>query len=284
MAGLADSAACPECGMQALGLLRRECFNCEYDLTGLESSGVCPECGTAVALTLQHPLIRELDPAKARHASGGLWLMVGAYSALFVGGLLGAAFTSAGATIMLPVLALAWLGLYIAGTIRLVLGTPKVTRAKIVCLVGAGVSLGTFVMMILLPMCGVDPSEAMWGMMILVASGGMYAHLAALALIVRQIAYGLGRRRLAAVGTRWVYYTCIWHGLVWLSVIAIALCFVRTSTGSSSDIFGSGAPFIVAWFFSWFGHAVWVIVGMVMMIRLARAARAQVAAIGNAIR
>lgn len=266
--------------MQALGLLRRECFNCEYDLTGLEPSGVCPECGTSVAFTLQHPLIRDLSASKARHASGGLWLMVGAYSALFVGGLLAAAAASTGAAILLPLLALAWLGMYIAGTIRLVLGTPKVTRAKVVCLVSAGVAVGTFVMMAALPMCGVEPSEGVWGLMILVASGGVYAHVASLSVIVRQIAYGLGRRRMAAVGTRWVYYTCIWHGLVWLSVIGIGLVFVGASAGRSSDVLNSGGFFIGAWFLSWIGHAVWVIVGLVMMTRLARSARAQVAAMG----
>ena len=280
LAGLAENAGCPECGMQALGLLRRECVNCEYDLTGLEASGVCPECGTSVAFTLRHPLIRDLSASKARHASGGLWLMVGAYGAIFAGGLLAAVAASTGAALLLPLLAMAWLGMYIAGMIRLVLGTPRVTRAKVVSLASAGVAVGTFIVMAALPMFGVDPSEGVWGLMILVASGGVYAHLASLAVIVRQIAYGLGRRRIAAVGTRWVYYTCIWHGLVWLSVVGIGLCFAGASAGRSGDFLGMAGPFIAAWFFSWIGHAVWVIAGLVMMIRLARAARAQVAAMG----
>src|SRR5437868_2330620 len=98
--GLADGAACPECGKRTQHLLRRECFNCRCDLRGVDPRGVCPKCGTSVEFTLQHTLICELDPRKARHAASGLWLMVGAYAGLIGGTLISLGAGSIGAGIL----------------------------------------------------------------------------------------------------------------------------------------------------------------------------------------
>jgi hypothetical protein len=274
------SAAAPVAGeavLQGSTLTRhRQCISCGYDLYSLALTGVCAECGTPVARTLAVKTLSELDEKGVGRWMVGLrlWLIcsilcVAIVPVMFtlgvlvgVGGELVAMMVGYG----LP------LGIYVCYFIACGFAASDAlvpTRTRVALLGGLGVASASMVAWVVILSSG---RASDWGtlavvcVLLTVQSVCNFAHFAALGDTLERVSVRAGRDATTRMCRTFKWYTIIWHGMELLLVlVVIAMILLK------EDRLVEGP--VAAWFFSWIGHAAWVITGLVVLARLLAAGR-----------
>ena len=244
-------------------------------------TSMCPECNRAVAETCSRPLVRD-DPLRCARLAGwlhGLWwstLALGisitlvVLGATLLGGLGLDRGISGGGVIAIASAALIAVSVTAIGVFWTVAqASIEASRARAATIATMSILLGLIGLLI--------ASESRW----LVRSSDFESigKLALLPLSLCSFAmFHFGGRALAWIAARtdrfvlrpqtnrFAFLTTLWHGIV--LAVAAPLSLLLMISGVDNNNESLMLPLVVAWGFSWFGHAGWMIYAMVAIARV----------------
>lgn len=250
----------------------------------------CPECGRSVAETCNRPLMRD-EPGRCCQLGswlGGLWwcsLAAGIGGTLLVlaatlfGGL------SAGRSVAVLTLVAAGGSLLAAiiamiGSFAAVAHASVCARRALIATILTAFLVSTVVACLLAADYGIgiarSSAETLLKASLIPIAVSSFAMFVFGSQTLAWIASRTDRFVLKPQTNRFAFLTMVWHGVVLVDVLILSLFVLFDGAGQLGDAIAY--PLIAAWFFSWFGHAGWLIYAMVTIARVRSAVRAEVKA------
>lgn len=250
----------------------------------------CPECGRSVAETCKCPLMRD-EPGRCCQLGswlGGLWwcsLAAGiAVTLLVLGATLFAGFgvDSSMATLILVLAGGVLLATLVAmiGSFAAVAHASACARRALIATIVTAFLGSTVVACQLAADKGIaisrSSAETLMKVSLIPIAISSFSMFLFGSRTLAWIAARTDRFVLKPQTNRFAFLTMVWHGVVLADVLILSLFVLFDGAGQFGDAIAY--PLIAAWFFSWFGHAGWLIYAMVTIARVRSAVRAEVKA------